>query len=172
MWNTYSGIQLEGSDLIQILYQKLEPGTCSHSNTTCAALHPLYRTTRVPYHASALPGRGGRGRGRGSHLSLLVGLVWVWSGFGLGLFNLLDGLDGGVGGRGTALLYHPCATFTPLFAALHPQDGISSGIRLYSRVSTPGPQILYNTVFSWLPLCIPHVGSGAALARAGRAIER
>ena len=97
MWNTYSGIQLEGSDLIQILYQKLEPGTCSHSNTTCAALHPLYRTTRVPYHASALPGRGGRGRGRGSHLSLLVGLVWVWSGFGLGLFNLLDGLDGGVG---------------------------------------------------------------------------
>ena len=65
-----------------------------------------------------------------------------------------------------------CATFTPQFAALHPQDDMSylllllvvvvvdmsPGIHLYSHVFTPGPQILYNTVFSWLPLCIPHLG--------------
>ena len=116
----------------------------------------------LPNHKSTIPRiRTARARGQGqgqgqpsfSSCGFGLGLVWVC------LICWMDWTVGWGVGRGTALLYYPCATFSPLFAALHPQDGISSGIRLYSRVSTPGPQILYNTVFSWLPLCIPHVGS-------------
>ena len=144
MGNTYSCIRLEGSDLIQYCIQKLDLARGTHRIQRvllCTPTEPPeYHTTRP--HRPAPPACA-RARARASeqqrlpahiliHILLLVAVMW-WS------------------------VTPHCATFTP-FAALHPQDGMSPGIQLYSHVFTPGPQILYNTVFSWLPLCILHLG--------------